>query len=694
MKKKRFSVRKTIVVIALIYLSSNLGAQALDLFVSEYVEGSSYNKALEVFNGTGSPIDLSEYSLRKQTNGAGDFGSTFTLSGTLENNEVFVVCHNSANDDIQNIADATSSVCNFNGNDAVGLFKNGNPIDIIGIVDSADDWGKNVTLVRMENVYSPTVNYDETEWESFDEDNIDNLGSHVFDGGPTDPMIIVTSPNGGEEWQRSTTHLITWNSMNFEGNIDIELTMVYNRTREMLASDIENNGEWEWNIPETQELSDYYVIIVSGVDEGDPSDDSDSTFSIIEFIVIDEYTIYEIQYSETGESPLNGELIRTTGVVTAVFYNSFYIQDGTGAWNGICVYPQAEQDIVVGDLIQLHGTVDEYNGKTELVDYMIEENFGQTTIPEPVTILSGDMATEEMYEGVLVRIYDVTVTNADMGYGEWEIDDLIDSSGPCVVDDLGEYEYIPMMDDVIFSVTGVVDYTFETYKLEPRTDEDINFGGLEVNPLFLDFFTIEDCIDGKILTIQNVSNDPITISNITQSGTFGQVTEWLIENWTIELPYELAPENELILNIIVELPVYDGDRDVVSDILHIASNVGDVDITIYFQTDLISDADDENVEQVSHKLLGNYPNPFNPETIISFLTTKNSKDTKIEIYNTKGQKIKILKISPESIRDKLGKNEVVWNGTDESEKAVSSGIYFYKLQIDGFSQTKKMILMK
>ncbi len=86
----------------------------------------------------------------------------------------------------------------------------------------------------------------------------------------------------------------------------------------------------------------------------------------------------------------------------------------------------------------------------------------------------------------------------------------------------------------------------------------------------------------------------------------------------------------------------------------------------------------------------NYPNPFNPETTISFLTTKDSKNTKIDIYNIKGQKIKELEIR----NVKLGINEVVWDGTDSQNIAVSSGVYFYKLNTDLNSTVKRMILMK
>ncbi|MCK5051024.1 MAG: S8 family serine peptidase [Candidatus Cloacimonetes bacterium] len=91
--------------------------------------------------------------------------------------------------------------------------------------------------------------------------------------------------------------------------------------------------------------------------------------------------------------------------------------------------------------------------------------------------------------------------------------------------------------------------------------------------------------------------------------------------------------------------------------------------------------------------LANYPNPFNPTTTISFsLTTEHTENTEISIYNLKGQKVKTLAItlSPES---SLGKGLVIWNGKDQNNQPVSSGIYFYKLNIEN-SPVNKMILMK
>jgi len=94
----------------------------------------------------------------------------------------------------------------------------------------------------------------------------------------------------------------------------------------------------------------------------------------------------------------------------------------------------------------------------------------------------------------------------------------------------------------------------------------------------------------------------------------------------------------------------------------------------------------------SPKLYQNYPNPFNPITIISFsLTTDILENTELIIYNIKGQKIKKLEIR----NLKLGINNVVWNGTDNNDRPVSSGVYFYKLVAGNKTiATRKCLLLK
>ncbi len=121
---------------------------------------------------------------------------------------------------------------------------------------------------------------------------------------------------------------------------------------------------------------------------------------------------------------------------------------------------------------------------------------------------------------------------------------------------------------------------------------------------------------------------------------------------------------------------------------------GWIDYVIFPPTDN-SSADEELVLSKT-ELYGNYPNPFNSSTTISFSCHRDAENTEINIYNIKGQKVKTLDcinhVDAKATRSLYSKT---WNGKDDNDKPVSSGIYFYKLKSGGkFTSTKKMILMK
>jgi len=103
--------------------------------------------------------------------------------------------------------------------------------------------------------------------------------------------------------------------------------------------------------------------------------------------------------------------------------------------------------------------------------------------------------------------------------------------------------------------------------------------------------------------------------------------------------------------------------------------------------------DDNIIVQTPEVLLHqNYPNPFNPSTTISFSTTEFTENTEITIYNIKGQKIKTFHVILSGVE---GQSSIIWDGTDENNKIVGSGIYFYQLRVDGKSiALKKCLLMK
>ncbi|MDZ4182029.1 MAG: chitobiase/beta-hexosaminidase C-terminal domain-containing protein, partial [Candidatus Cloacimonadaceae bacterium] len=99
--------------------------------------------------------------------------------------------------------------------------------------------------------------------------------------------------------------------------------------------------------------------------------------------------------------------------------------------------------------------------------------------------------------------------------------------------------------------------------------------------------------------------------------------------------------------------------------------------------------DDEVITPASTRLIGNYPNPFNPSTTIEYYTAK-AEPVEIVIYNQKGQAVKTFATQTNA----KGNHNVQWNGTDDRGQSVSSGVYYFRLKSGSYSSTKKMVLMK
>jgi len=162
---------------------------ANELFISEYVEGSSNNKAIEIANMTDNPIDLSVYDLRRNGNGGATWSDPFVLSGTVSSGDVVVIINGSAAlPDLINESDIVvpntspnfGEPLNFNGNDPVGLFKNGVLIDIVGVFQSSATFAEDTTLRRKPTVSSPNTAFDEVnEWDSYPQNTVDDIGSHT-----------------------------------------------------------------------------------------------------------------------------------------------------------------------------------------------------------------------------------------------------------------------------------------------------------------------------------------------------------------------------------------------------------------------------------------------------------------------------------------------------------------------------------
>ncbi|RXK57822.1 HYR domain-containing protein [Lacibacter luteus] len=183
-----------------------------ELFITEYIEGSSNNKAIEIYNGTGSSINLGTggYAIRVYFNGSTSFTSV-SLTGTIAAGDVYVIANGSSNASILSQTDQTSSVMSFNGNDAVALVKGSTIIDVIGQIgtDPGTEWGTGSTstadntIRRKSSINKGDNNGSDafnpaTEWDGFVTDATGGLGTHTFTTGAVSVTLTVTDGSGNQ----------------------------------------------------------------------------------------------------------------------------------------------------------------------------------------------------------------------------------------------------------------------------------------------------------------------------------------------------------------------------------------------------------------------------------------------------------------------------------------------------------------
>ncbi|ADR20964.1 hypothetical protein MATR_14100 [Marivirga tractuosa] len=197
------------------------------VFISEYIEGSSNNKAIEIYNNSGNTIDLNDFSIVIYTNGSPIISTELVLSdiqNQLYSEEVLIVSNSSADVGINNVTDYTSTIANFNGDDALALLYKGNIIDVIGEIgtDPGSAWDvagiseatQDKTLVRKasvkegnpDNLSSFGNDQMDSEWIIYDTDEFSYLGNHFRCSAPTEQISNISVQNISEN-----TAEINWN---------------------------------------------------------------------------------------------------------------------------------------------------------------------------------------------------------------------------------------------------------------------------------------------------------------------------------------------------------------------------------------------------------------------------------------------------------------------------------------------------
>lgn len=206
----------SLVLVALLGLATQARAQC-NLIISEYIEGSANNKAIELYNGTGSAIDLlaGNYILHTYVNGSATPGTALSLTGTIAAGATYVIANTAASNEFTSVAQqlAPNGVpMNYNGDDAIVLRSggaSGTIIDSIGLVgtDPGSEWGTGLTstadntLRRKASVTVGDTNTGDafdpaTEWDGYANNASDGLGSHTMNCGATNtPPALSTIGN-------------------------------------------------------------------------------------------------------------------------------------------------------------------------------------------------------------------------------------------------------------------------------------------------------------------------------------------------------------------------------------------------------------------------------------------------------------------------------------------------------------------
>jgi uncharacterized repeat protein (TIGR02543 family) len=167
-----------------------------NLYISEYGEGNSNNKWIEIYNPNNYDVNLSDYQLLLFSNGAATGGSSPDFNGvTISAKNVLVIYNSGSVSAVIEEGDISSTVTYFNGDDAVALYKNGYILDQFGVIgtDPGTSWavgsGDTVdnTLVRKSSISSPNPTWDATEWDVYPIDTFTYIGNH----NPTAPTTIT-----------------------------------------------------------------------------------------------------------------------------------------------------------------------------------------------------------------------------------------------------------------------------------------------------------------------------------------------------------------------------------------------------------------------------------------------------------------------------------------------------------------------
>lgn len=442
-------------------------AQPTEVFISEYIEGSSNNKAIEIYNGTGAAINLAtgNYVLQQYFNGSVSSGLNISLTGTVAAGDVYVVAQASADAAILAQADQTNGSGWFNGDDAVVLRKGGTGgtiVDAFGQVgfDPGTEWGTGLvstadnTLRRKPGVCQGDTNASDvftpaTEWDGFATDTFGGLGSHTVTcgGGPTLNISDVTLAEGDPPGTTTFTFAVTLTAPAGPGGVTFNIAtadgtaeddnpptedndyVLQSLTGQSIPSG--STGPYNFSVtvnrdtaPEPNET--FFVNATNIVGASSGSNPGQGTIVNDDVAIV---FIHDVQ-GNGAATPIPGVTVTVEGVVTGNFQGSdklsgFFLQEedadadadaDPATSEGIFIFCSGCPIAVAeGQRVRATGSVSEFNNMTEITastagSVVITEagNHLAEVTPAPVDLPIAGVVNDfyEAREGMLVTFVD------------------------------------------------------------------------------------------------------------------------------------------------------------------------------------------------------------------------------------------------------------------------------------------------
>ena len=468
-----------------------------DVFITELADPNNAAGArfVELYNNGASAVDLNTgWQLQRATNANTYWQTAKDLTGTISAGGFYIVCANqttftstygfAADQDL-----GTGGPADSNGDDQIRLLSTGSVVeDMFGVLGE-DGSGtnhefENGRAERKATVTTGNTTYTFSEWNIWNDtgsagttnlpqnapDDFDP-GSWIGTGGgnnfpvvtdiTTDPLNPVStdavdvSADITDSDGTITSAKLMWGTdgSTFPNTISMSTSRAIYTTVSTIPA-------------QTQGTTVYYKI--EAVDD-EPDTTTTGAYS---YQIPYEILIYDIQ-GQTSASPYDGDEVITNGVVTAIYDNSYVIQDSASAWNGIWVNNEgAPAELAIGDDVNIRGDVTEYNywsdeNNTFIENAVVNINSSGNSLPGPIVISTANVPTEA-YEGVFIKVENALCTNTNLGYGAWEVDD---GSGAARVDDLA-YAFTPTL-GTPYNVTGPIGYSHGDFNIEPRDSIDV-----------------------------------------------------------------------------------------------------------------------------------------------------------------------------------------------------------------------------